>query len=185
MSNKDPENVRPSDIVREKRTRYLNRRDFADFIKRLFFMAVFLYILFGVIFGLAMVPDDDMKPRLSGGDLALYYRLQTDYSSGDLIVYRADGKEHISRVVARGGDSVEITDDGNVIINASVLIEDRIYYKTAPYDSGIVFPVVLGRDEIFVLSDYREGAKDSRYYGPVKKPDIKGKVITVIRRNSL
>ena len=40
-------------------------------------------------------------------------------------------------------------------------------------------------DEVFVLCDYREGAKDSRYFGPVSKSEIKGKVITIVRRSNL
>ena len=41
------------------------------------------------------------------------------------------------------------------------------------------------KDEFFVLCDYREGARDSRYFGPVSEGEIKGKVITVVRRSGL
>lgn len=51
--------------------------------------------------------------------------------------------------------------------------------------AGIVYPVTLAEDEVFVLCDYREGAKDSRYFGPVSKSEIKGKVITIVRRSNL
>ena len=37
----------------------------------------------------------------------------------------------------------------------------------------------------FVLCDYREGARDSRWFGPVRQSEVKGKVITVVRRSGL
>ena len=45
--------------------------------------------------------------------------------------------------------------------------------------------LTLAEDEFFVLCDYREGARDSRYFGPVSEDEIKGKVITVVRRSGL
>ena len=45
--------------------------------------------------------------------------------------------------------------------------------------------MTLAENEFFVLCDYREGAKDSRYFGPVSAGEIKGKVITVLRRSGL
>ena len=49
----------------------------------------------------------------------------------------------------------------------------------------MTYPVTLADGEYFVLCDYREGAKDSRYYGPVRRSELKGKVITVLRRSNL
>ena len=63
--------------------------------------------------------------------------------------------------------------------------ENDIYYSTPRYESGITYPVTLAENEVFVLCDYREGAKDSRYFGPVSKSEIKGKVITIVRRSNL
>ena len=46
-------------------------------------------------------------------------------------------------------------------------------------------PLTLADDEYFILCDYREGAKDSRYFGPICGNEIKGKVITLIRRSGI
>ena len=51
--------------------------------------------------------------------------------------------------------------------------------------TGPAYPLTLAEDEFFVLCDYREGARDSRYFGPVSEGEIKGKVITVVRRSGL
>ena len=124
-------------------------------------------------------------PRISSGDLLLYYRLQQSFVSGDVIVLQKDGKRYVGRVAAHGGDTVEITEDAQLSVNGSTVIENDIYYSTPRYESGIVYPVTLAEDEVFVLCDYREGAKDSRYFGPVSKYEIKGKVITIVRRSNL
>ena len=64
-------------------------------------------------------------------------------------------------------------------------METDIFYSTPRYESDVVYPVELAEDEFFILCDYREGARDSRYFGPVEKTEIQGKVITVIRRSEL
>ena len=80
---------------------------------------------------------------------------------------------------------MEITKEATLKINDSVVLENDIYYSTPRYDDNVPYPVTLADDEYFVLCDYREGAKDSRYYGPVRRSELKGKVITVLRRSNL
>ena len=102
----------------------------------------------------------------------LFYRLDKSLRSSEVAVFKKDGKWYTGRVVAQGGDSVEITEDAELKVNGSIVIENDIYYT-------------LADDEYFILCDYREGAKDSRYFGPVCGNEIKGKVITLIRRSGL
>ena len=129
--------------------------------------------------------DDDMSPRISAGDLLLYYRLADDYVSGDVMVFRKDGEQYVGRVVARGGDTVEVTEEATLVVNGSTVLETDIYYSTPRYENGPDYPVTMAEEEYFILCDYREGARDSRYFGPVSRNEVKGKVITVIRRSGL
>ena len=96
-----------------------------------------------------------------------------------------NGTQYVARIVAQPGDTVEITKEATLKINDSVVLENDIYYSTPRYDDNVTYPVTLADDEYFVLCDYREGAKDSRYYGPVRRSELKGKVITVLRRSNL
>ena len=155
------------------------------FLIRLTAMVLLMWVLFGLIFGICHMKNEDMMPRISSGDLLLYYRLQQSFVSGDVIVFQKDGKRYVGRVAAHGGDTVEITEDAQLSVNGSTVIENDIYYSTPRYESGIAYPVTLAENEVFVLCDYREGAKDSRYFGPVSKSEIKGKVITIVRRSNL
>ena len=83
------------------------------------------------------------------------------------------------------GDTVEVTEDAQLVINGSYVAESDIYYSTPRYESEVTYPVELEENQVFILCDYREGARDSRYFGPVEESEIKGKVITIIRRSEL
>lgn len=156
------------------------------FFIRFIILIIFLWLLFGVFFGIASVRGDDMFPRMSAGDVVLYYRLEKNFNSGDVLVLKKEGKMRVGRVVAHENDSVEITGEGELKINGNVVVENNVFYKTYPYDKKRVrYPLKLKKDEVFVLCDYREGGKDSRYFGAVRKSEIKGKVITILRRSNL
>lgn len=158
-------------------------REIRSFIVRFLLLIAFAFITFGCIFGIQPMTNDDMTPRMSAGDLVLFFRLDDNIHNNEVIVFEKEGISYISRVVARSGDLVEITGESALKVNGSVVIERDIYYTTPRYESEVAYPLELEDDEYFVLCDYREGGKDSRYFGPVKKNEIKGKVITVIRRS--
>ena len=91
----------------------------------------------------------------------------------------------MDRVIATGDDTVEITEDEEVKINGSKIVENDIFYDTPQYESDTVYPLTLKGGEYFILGDQRENAKDSRYFGAVKGKEIKGRVITVLRRSDI
>nr|WP_294530265.1 signal peptidase I [uncultured Blautia sp.] len=155
------------------------------FLIKLLLFLVIMFTLFGVIFGLAQAPNDDMFPRISAGDLMLYYRLPSAWHNEDVLVYIKEGQLYVGRIVARSGDTVEITDQGALKVNGSTVQENRIYFKTLPYDSEVSYPLTVGTDQFFALSDMREGGKDSRWFGCISKEEVKGKVISILRRNDL
>ena len=122
-----------------------------------------------------------MSPAFKDGDLAVYYRLQKEFQPSDTVVLEKDGEVQVRRILAVAGDEVNLTEDG-LEINGYLQQESEIYTETLPYTEGITFPVTVGEDEYFVLGDHRTNAKDSRIYGTVKKEEIKGSVITLLRR---
>lgn len=175
----------PQEAIRARISRLYDIEDIKSFLIRLVMVGALVYVLFWVVFGLTTAPDNDMHPRISSGDVILYSRLKEDIRSGDILIFQKDGQQYIGRVVARGGDSVEITQDADLKINNSVVWEGDIFYDTPQYEGGIEYPVQLAGDEYFVLCDYRMGGKDSRYFGPVRETELLGKAITVIRKNGL
>lgn len=164
---------------------------YQHFVLRLLLLILVIWVLFFKIVGLTHMPSEDMYPRVDAGDLVLFYRMDTDVKAQDIIVLEkttpdSAGEEElfISRVIAAAGDTVEI-DGSRLLVNGNAMIESNIFYPTQAYDEYTQYPVTLGADECFVLGDCREGASDSRYFGPVKKSEIQGTVISILRRNNL
>lgn len=175
----------PEEVIQRRRRRCADGQAIAAFFVKLAAIAALLAALLGVAFGITPMADNDMAPRISAGDLLLYYRLADHWSAGDVVVFRKDGRQYVGRIVARGGDTVEVTDQATLVVNGSTVLESDIYYDTPPYDGGPSYPLTLAGDELFVLCDYREGARDSRAFGPVREGEVEGKVITVVRRSNL
>lgn len=175
----------PEQVILLRLRRLAGQEEISSFFVKLIWMGLLLGILFGVLFGITPAKNNDMSPRISSGDLLLYYRLEERLRSQDVVVFEKDGVQYIGRVVAKGGDSVEVTEDSHLKVNGSTVVETDIFYSTPKYGDEVAYPVTLEGDQYFILCDYRNGAKDSRYFGAVNRKEIKGKVITVIRRSSL
>lgn len=156
------------------------------FLVHALIVIIIVWLIFGVFIGLLTAPNDDMSPRISGGDLLIYYRLDKDVKAGDVVVLNKDDTNYVARVVAVGGDTVDITDDQRLVINGNYVVENNIFYKTVKYDEQyMTYPYTVEENRYFVLVDRRESGEDSRFYGTVYSEEIKGTVLTVIRSHNL
>ena len=182
---REPETITPEKVILSRLRRLADWEDVKSFLSKLVMMVLVIWVLFGQVFGITPMKNNDMSPSVSAGDLLLYYRMQDKLRTDDIVVFEKDGKQYVGRIVGKSGETVEITEDSNLKINGSTRIETNIFYSTPRYDDAVAYPVELADDEYFILCDYREGARDSRYFGPVKRREIKGKVITILRRTSL
>lgn len=144
-----------------------------------------IWLLCGFVFGFTTVPNNDMTPNFKVGDMLMYYQLNRDFVAQDVVVLNKNDTTYVGRVVAKGGDTVNITDKGGLVINGNTMIETNIYNDTVRYEGFVNYPVTLKDGEYFVLNDIRSSGEDSRYYGPVSESEILGKVITAVRRNNL
>lgn len=144
----------------------------------------FVAVVFLFLFGISQASDESMSPAVREGDLVVYYRLQKDYSAGDVVVVNDNGTEEVRRVVAVAGDTVDFTKDG-LVINGYHQTEDRIYSETEPFTQGITYPVTVPEGQVFVMGDNRPESKDSRIYGTVDiETGTEGEAMTVIRRRN-
>ena len=122
-----------------------------------------------------------MSPNINDGDVVIFFRFDRDYDIDDLLLLNFEGQRIVRRVVARAGDSVNITHQG-LIVNGAAISEPRVFQPTFRLETEVEFPLVVGPGQVFVLGDARETAIDSRAFGPIYQTDTLGTVITVIRR---
>lgn len=143
------------------------------------------WLLCGFVFGFTTVPNGDMAPNLKSGDLLIYYQLNRSFAAQDVVVLKKNDTVYVGRIVAKGGDTVDITDNGSLVINGNTMIESNIYAQTVRYEGFVSYPVTLSEGSFFVLADLRSSGEDSRYYGAVAEQEILGRVITAVRRSNL
>ena len=169
---------------RKKRER--SPMDYAQrFLVTALAVVIVIWLMVSVVFGFIAAPNNDMYPRIDSGDLLLFYRFDRQVHSQDIIILDKNDTRYVGRVVAIEGDTVDITDDNRLIINGHSVIEPNIFYETSRYEGFVEYPLTIGKGECFVLVDSRQQGEDSRYYGVVKTDEIKGTVITVVRRTNL
>lgn len=168
-------------MKQEKQKEASVKDDVLFLVVKIFIFVGLLAILFLFIFGICRCSDDMMSPAFKDGDLAVFYRLQKEFQPSDTIVIEKDGETQVRRIIAKAGDEVDLTEDG-LKINGYLQQEKEIYAETLPYTEGISFPITVKEGEYFVLGDNTTNAKDSRIYGMVKQEEIKGVVITLLRR---
>ena len=118
------------------------------------------------------VDGDSMKNTLKNGDILLLYKLSS-IDRFDIIVLdeEKDNEKIIKRVIGMPGETVAIK-KGKIYINDKVIDDEYAYGETSDFDK-----VTLADDQYFILGDNRLISKDSRYFGPIKENEIKGKIV--------
>ena len=143
-------------------------------------LVIIVVIVLTWILGLHRMTGNNMFPFVKDGDLCIVYKLD-DYTTGDVVLYRNnEGKMKLGRIVAVGGQSVDFPKDGGYTVDGYQPSEE-ITYQTFGAD-GVKYPIVVGDDEVFIMNDFRSDTDDSRQFGSIKKSDIKGKLLFLIRR---
>lgn len=118
------------------------------------------------------VDGDSMYNTLSDNDIVLLSKLSS-IDRFDIIVLKENDNNAtiIKRVIGMPGDKIKIRNN-KIYINNKIIEDEYAYGETSDYDE-----ITLGDDEYFVLGDNRLISKDSRYFGAIKKSDIKGKAV--------
>lgn len=149
-------------------------------IVKILFLAIALLVSFGMVLGISAPINEYMNPGVKYHDNVIYARIGYDLILRDVVVYtNPEGEECIGRVVGMPGDTISTTVNGNIFQNNNLVYEENIKYTT---NRSKEVEITLNEDEYFVINDDRSQNFDSRTYGAIKKSDIKGKVILVMRR---
>lgn len=168
--------------IRKKRYRLATRKGYLDLAKNGVIMAVLLLIAFTKVFFITTASGTDMYPAILDGDILLGYRLTTTYQKNDVVVCEMDGRQVIGRIVAREGDSVDMTEDGTLYVNGTEQTGE-IAFPTNPGKQ--TYPYTVPEGCVYLLGDYRTQTTDSRDYGPVEVKNIRAKVVNIFRRRGI
>lgn len=142
-----------------------------------------------VVFFNAIVVGSSMETTLHEGQICAVKKAKyvSSFSRGDIIVFNrdtgsTDEYEVIKRIIGLPGDKIKLEDN-------KVYINDNIYEESYLTDENHLnitnkgtysnFNYVLGDDEYYVMGDNRKNSYDSRYYGPINKSDIVGRLTLV------
>lgn len=140
-----------------------------------------MVIAFGFILKVSIQNGNNMFPSIRDGDLLIAFQLD-EPARNDVVVYNQNGITRTGRVIAIGGDTVEITEEGILLIN-SIQASEEIFYATYPANmNGIEYPYLVPEGTYFLLNDFRSDASDSRVYGGIPSDGVYGSIIFAVRR---
>lgn len=149
------------------------------------------------------VPTGAMTPALIPGDHIVAERASYWFGHpkrGDIVVFNTTGLDHpavrpnlhyIKRIAGLPGETVQISPP-NLIINGRVIQEPEIFVDISTRSNGFTLAsranntasplsspddhIVLGKDQYLTLGDNTENSLDGRYYGPISREQIYGRV---------
>ena len=131
-----------------------------------------------------VIGDRLMVNKLSYGAMVPFmgYRLPgfSKPKRGDIIVFKSPEdrkKDFIKRLIALGGDKIEIK-FGDIYINGKKVIDpaiDNTYYYNRGTYGEVNKPITVPAGYYFVLGDNSGSSSDSRFWGFVTQNDVIGK----------
>lgn len=128
---------------------------------------------------------DGMAPTIKKGDTFIVDKRIKDFKRGDIILYKIPLEgEYFQRIIALPNDKIEIMRNNKgiteVYLNNKLLDEPyKIKKKEASLHPKAVQmkPLIVKDDHYFVMGDDRDLSFDSRFFGPLHKWFIVGKVV--------
>ena len=179
-------------------------RESVSFILYLIVIVVLTFLMIRYVGQRTRVDGSSMENTLTNGDNLIVDKISYRFHEPerfDIIVFPYQYKEDtyfIKRIIGMPGETVQITDKGEILINGEELVES--YGREVIKDPGLASdPITLGEDEYFAgiavgqhctalefnshfnaeyaVEDNRNYSKDSRFpdVGNIKRADIIGK----------
>ena len=127
-----------------------------------------------------VVPGANMEPAIKSGS-SVYVDNREYHASpikrGDVVAYKSPPDVLVMRVVALPGEVVELR-EGELHVNGTRIPEPYLDLERAEQEcSRRLAPTQVPDDCVYVLGDFRDMSKDSRFEGPVKISNIVGRVV--------
>ena len=114
-----------------------------SFFAKITVTALALWVLLTWVAGVFVCHDNSAYPMIKDGDLCFTYRLD-DLRQGDEIVYKVDGNVRFGRIIAFGGETVDILNE-YISVGGYGLFED-VLYPTTSEGAQITFPYTVSEN---------------------------------------
>lgn len=171
--------------------KHINMRKFFLFVWEIVkVVAISLAIILPVRYYLIQpfyVKGASMEPNFHDGQYLIIDEISYRFHEperGQVIVFRypRDPQEYfIKRIIGLPGETIQLVDGKIKIYNSQR--PEGFFLEESYISSGVLtFPegadrMTVGPDQYFVLGDNRSASKDSRYFGPVSKIFVIGKIV--------
>ena len=163
------------ELRREKKRR--GRRYFAKVLAAALTIALLAAVAVAFVWmPVLRINGDSMAPGLVDGEIVAAVKDET-VEPGDIISFYYNNKLLVKRVIAVGGDEVDIDLLGNVQVNGARMDEPYVSNRTLG-DCDIEMPYNVPSGYVFVMGDNRMNSLDSRSaaIGCVAREQILGRV---------
>ena len=122
------------------------------------------------------VSGSSMEPNLNDGDIIVGIKSGM-FETGQICCFYYNNRLLLKRVIANGGDWVEIDQEGYVYVNGNRLEEPYVRERSLGI-CDIEFPYQVPDGKLFVLGDHRSTSVDSRstVVGCIDVNEIVGKM---------
>ena len=122
------------------------------------------------------VSGSSMEPNLNDGDIIIGVK-SGEFETGQICCFYYNNRLLLKRVIANGGDWVEIDEEGYVYVNGTRLDEPYVQERSKGI-CDIEFPYQVPDGQLFVLGDHRSTSVDSRssVVGCIDVDEIVGKM---------
>ena len=149
-----------------------------EWVSTLVVSLLVLVIAFTFFLRIVRVDGDSMDNTLQDGDQLLMLTAVSDYQRGDIVVVdRYTIEPLVKRIIAVGGDTIKIDENGLVYLNGALLSEP--YAAEFTSQKSFTEAVVVPDGYVFLMGDKRPVSKDSRSeeIGLVLEKDLVGKAV--------
>ena len=179
--------------MQEQEKQTAKGRDLYEWVQSLVGSVLVVVAIFTFVIRMMGVDGHSMLNTLQHGDrlLVVNSMLYHDYKYGDIVILRKNGvfddDPIVKRVIATGGQTVEIDYDAGVVYVDGVALDEPyirepmgVPYTPSAYDStGVQTHWEVPEGSIFVMGDNRNKSTDSRdaRLGTIDEDYVLGKVV--------
>lgn len=180
MKNKElslPTSQQLEDELKRVKYQHRYRRVLSSTVYTLITVAAVAVLVATLLMPVLQIYGSSMSPTLEDGDIVLSLKT-SDFQQGDVVAFYYNNKILVKRVIARSGEWVDISPQGDIYINNKLLDEPYLTEKSLG-DCNIQLPYQVPESRIFVVGDHRSVSIDSRNtaVGCVAEEQIVGKLV--------